>query len=67
MQLSIYSAYKSLNLLVNLEQVKLSTDIEKNPGPSAFVDATKTIHAPYFQRKCWTPMCCNESVCFNLQ
>ena len=44
-----YSAYKSLNHLVNFEQVKLSTDIEKNPGPSVFVDATKTIHAPYCQ------------------
>ena len=41
-----YSAYKSLNHLVNFEQVKLSSDIEKNPGPPVFVDATKTIHAP---------------------
>ena len=23
--------------------------IEKNPGPSVYVDATKTIHAPYCQ------------------
>ena len=31
-------------------QFKLSTDIEKNPGPSVYVDhATKTIHAPYCQ------------------
>ena len=44
-----YSAYKSLNHLVNFEQVKLSSDIEKNPGPPVFVDATKTIHAPYCQ------------------
>ena len=44
-----YSAYKSLNHLVNFEQVKLFTDIEKNPGPSVFVDGTKTIHAPYCQ------------------
>ena len=44
-----YSAYKSLNHLVNFEQVKLFTDIEKNPGPSIFVDGTKTIHAPYCQ------------------
>ena len=25
------------------------TDIEKNPGPSVYVDATKTFHAPYCQ------------------
>ena len=31
-------------------QVKLCTDIEKNPGPSVYVDATKTINAPYCQR-----------------
>ena len=32
-------------------QFKLCTDIdrEKNPGPSVYVDATKTIHAPYCQ------------------
>ena len=35
-----YSAYKSLIHRVN---------IEKNPGPSVYVDATKTIHAPYCQ------------------
>ena len=23
--------------------------IEKNPGPSVYVDATKTVHAPYYQ------------------
>ena len=44
-----YSAYKSLNQRVNFGQFKLSTDIEKNPGPSVYVDATKTIHAPYRQ------------------
>ena len=44
-----YSAYKSLNHRVNFDQFKLSTDIEKNPGPSVYVDATKTIHAPYCQ------------------
>ena len=44
-----YSAYKSLNHRVNFGQFKLSTDIEKNPGPSVYVDATKTIHAPYCQ------------------
>ena len=33
---------------VNFGQFKLiSTDIEMNPGPSVYVDATKTIHAPY--------------------
>ena len=44
-----YSAYKSLIHQVNFGQFKLSTDIEKNPGPSVYVDATKTIHAPYCQ------------------
>ena len=69
-----YSAYNSLNHRVNFGQFKLCTDIEKNPGPSVDVDATKTINAPYFQRKCysiwgkcWTTMCRNESVRFNLQ
>ena len=42
-----YSAYKSLIHRVNFGQFKLSTDIEKNPGPSCGVDATKTIHAAY--------------------
>ena len=44
-----YSAYKSLIHRVNFGQFKLSTDIEKNPGPSCGVDATKTIHAVYCQ------------------
>ena len=45
-----YSAYKSLIHRDNFGQFKLSTqDIEKNPGPSAYVDATKAIHAPYGQ------------------
>ena len=44
-----YSAYKSLIHRVNFGQFKLSTDIEKNPGPSVYVDATRTIHAPYCQ------------------
>ena len=43
------SAYNSLNHRVNFGQFKLSTDIEKNPGPSVYVDATKTINAPYYQ------------------
>ena len=30
-------------------KLKLSTDIEKNPGPSIYVDATKTIHTLYCQ------------------
>ena len=45
-----YSAYKSLIHQVKFGQFKLSTDIEKNTGPSVYVDATKTIHAPYCQR-----------------
>ena len=44
-----YSAYKSLIHRVNFGQFKLSTDIEKNPGLSCGVDATKTIHAAYRQ------------------
>ena len=38
-----YSAYNSLNHQVNFGQFKLCTDIEKSPGPSVYVDATKTI------------------------
>ena len=44
-----YSAYNGLNHRVNFGQFKLCTDIEKNPGPSVYVDATKTINAPYCQ------------------
>ena len=44
-----YSAYKSSIHRVNCGQFKLSTNIEKNPGPSVYVDAAKTIHAPYCQ------------------
>ena len=44
-----YSAYKSSIHRVNCGHFKLSTNIEKNPGPSVYVDATKTIHAPYCQ------------------
>ena len=39
----------SLNHRVNFGQFKLCTDIEKNPGPSVYLDATKTINAPYCQ------------------
>ena len=35
---------------MNFGQFKLSTDIEKNPGPSFYVDATITIHTPNCQR-----------------
>ena len=44
-----YSAYNRLNHQVNYGQFKLCTDIEKNTGPSVYVDATKTINAPYCQ------------------
>ena len=45
-----YSGCQSLIHRVSFGQFKLSTDIEKNPGPSVYVDhATKTIHAPYCQ------------------
>ena len=38
-----------MNHRVNFGQFKLCTDIEKNPGPSVYVDAAKTINAPYRQ------------------
>ena len=38
-----------MNQRVNFGQFKLSTDNEKNPGPSVYIDVTKTIHAPYCQ------------------
>ena len=44
-----YSAENSLNHRVNFGQFKLCTDIEKNPGPSVYVDATKTINTTYCQ------------------
>ena len=45
----IYGAYNSLNHRVNFGRFKLCTDIERNPRPSVYVDARKTIHAPYCQ------------------
>ena len=42
-----YSAYKSLHHRVNFGQFKLCIDIEKSPGLSVYVDATKPIHAAY--------------------
>ena len=44
-----YSAYRSLNHRVNFGQFKLFIDIEKSPGLSVYVDATKPIHAAYCQ------------------
>ena len=44
-----YGAYESSIHRVNFGQFELPSDIEKNPGPSFYVDATKTIHAPYCQ------------------
>ena len=38
-----------MNHRVNFVQFKLCTDIEKNPGPSVYVGAAKTINAPYCQ------------------
>ena len=38
-----------MNHRVNFGQFKLCTDVEKNPGPSVYVDATKTINVPYCQ------------------
>ena len=44
-----FSVYKSFNHKVICSKFKLSTDIEKNPGPLVDLDATKTICAPYCQ------------------
>ena len=44
-----YCAYMSLIDRVDFGQFKLSTDIEKNAGPSVYIDATRMIHAPYCQ------------------
>ena len=44
-----YNAYNSLNHQLILANFKLCTDIEKNPGLSVYLDATKTINAPYCQ------------------
>ena len=38
-----------MNHWVDFGQFQFCTDIEKNPGPSVYVDATETIHAPYCQ------------------
>ena len=38
-----------MNHRVNFGHFKLCTDIEKNPGSSVYVDATKAINAPYCQ------------------
>ena len=40
------SAYNSWNHRVNFGKFKLCTDIEKNLGPSVYIDATKSINAP---------------------
>ena len=67
-----YSAYKSLIHPVNFSQFNLSTDIEKNPGPSFYVYATKKYSCSILSGrrcsvwgKCGTTMCCNQFVCFN--
>ena len=75
MQLStLNSAYKSLIHRVYFGKFKLSTDIEENPEPSFYVDATKNDSCSILSRKrcsiwgkCGTTMCCNEFVRFNLQ
>lgn len=43
---SVRSVYKNVNHRMNHTELKLSNDIEKNPGP---IDHTKTIQAPYSQ------------------
>ena len=49
MQLSILQCLQQFESPVNFGQFKLCADIEKNPGPSVYVDDAKTIHAPYCQ------------------
>ena len=49
MQLSILYCLQQFESPGLFGQFKLCTDIEKNLGPSVYVDATKTIHALYFQ------------------
>ena len=68
-----YSAYKSLIHRVNFGQFKLSTDIEKDPGASFYVETTKNGSCSILSRKrcsvwgkCRTTKCCNELVRFNL-
>ena len=41
--------YKNLNHRSNLCKFSLSSDVEKNPGPSTVIDSNKTICAPYSQ------------------
>ena len=45
---SVEEVYKDFNHRVKCNEFNLSKDIEKNPGP-VFVDAAKTITAPYSQ------------------
>ena len=45
---SVGAIYKDLNHRIKCNEFNLARDIEKNPGP-AFIDATKTIMAPYSQ------------------
>ena len=47
MQLSTLWCLQEFDSPANFGQFKFSTDIEKNPGPPFYVDATKTIHALY--------------------
>ena len=41
--------YKNLNHRSNHCKFTLSSDLEKNPGPSTVIDSNKTICAPYSQ------------------
>ena len=41
--------YKNINHLRTICQYALYADIEKNPGPTIYVDPSKTIRAPYSQ------------------
>ena len=45
---SVGAVYKDLNHRIKYNEFNLARDIEKNPGP-VFIDATKTIVAPYSQ------------------
>ena len=68
-----YSAYNSLNHWVNFGQFKLYADIKKNPGPSVYMLMLQKQLMLQSRKcysnwgKCWTTMCRNKSVHFNLQ
>ena len=65
--------YKSQTHASNYYKFHLSSDIEKNPGPTPmYIDPSKTIMAPYSQAnelvfEFKITMCYNEFMLFDLQ